>query len=115
GVMAIRHQRRTGNLAADADAEYGDCLVAQKTDHAGGHDPPELADRLWVDQPVDRLVSSNDAAEQDDEDDQHAREVLNPAKAIIERPGGWTAHKLEGDPQRDRRGGIADVVDRVGQ
>ena len=45
----------------------------------------------------------------------HAGQVLDPAEPVGERRGGLAPREHEGDPQRDGRGGIADVVDGVGE
>ena len=52
---------------------------------------------------------------QDQADDRHAGQVLHPAKAIGELVAGLPPREHKGDPERDGRGGIADVVNRIGQ
>ena len=116
GVIAIRDQGRAVDLAADPDAEHGDRLVADKADDAGRRRPPKLADRLRVDQAVDRLVAGNDGAEQDDEDDQDAGQILDPPVAV-----GEARARLAAAPARKaiHSGiavvGVANVVDGIGQ
>ena len=55
------------------------------------------------------------ALNEDDQDDDDAGQVLHPAEAIGEGLGRLAAGQHEGDPQRDGRRGIADVVDGVGE
>jgi transposase len=64
-VIAIRDQSRAVDLAAHSDAEHGHRFVANETDNASSQHPPKLANRVHVDQTVDRLVSGHDRAEQE--------------------------------------------------
>ena len=60
-------------------------------------------------------VSGEDGAEQDDGDDGDARQILGPSQPVGEAVAGFAPGQLEGDLERHRRDGIADVVDGVGQ
>ena len=115
GMIAVRDQGRAVDLAADADAKHRDCFVAEKADDAGGGEPAKMRHRLRMDQPVDRLVARHDRAEQDDENDNDAGEVFDPAEPIGECPGRLAPRQHEGDPERDCSRCVADIVDRVGE
>ena len=64
---------------------------------------------------VDRLISSDQGTQKNDQDDSKAREVLDPAVAIGEGLRRLPAGKHKGDPERYGRTGIGDVVDGVGE
>lgn len=103
------------DFPADADAEHSHRLVAEKADDAGGGEPAKMRHRLWVHQPVDRLIARHDRAEQDDENDNDTGEVFDPAEPIGECPGRLPPRQHEGDPQRDRSRCVTDIVDCVGK
>ena len=86
GVLPVGDQRRRADLLADADAEDRYRLVADEADDRRRHDPPEMRDRLRVDELPDRLVASHAGREEDEPDDDHAGEVFGPAVAIGEAP-----------------------------
>jgi hypothetical protein len=65
-MVAIRDQRRTVNLTANSDAEYGYGFVAQKADHASGSKPAEMQHRTRLEETVDGLVSGHQCTEQND-------------------------------------------------
>src|SRR3954447_16614425 len=115
GVIAVRDQRGALDLAADADAKHRDRLVAEETDEPGDRHPEQLRDGLWMDEAVDRLVPGNQGAEQDDKDDDDASQVLDFTVAIGERRRRLSARQHEGDPERDGRCRIPDIMDGVGQ
>ena len=81
-MVAVGDQRRALDFAADSDAEHGHGLVAEKADHPRRGDPAEKRDRPRVEQPIDRLPSGDDRAEQDDADDDDPGQVLDPAVAV---------------------------------
>ena len=72
-------------------------------------------DRLRMDEAVDRLVAGDDRAEQDDQHDEDAGQVLDPAIAIGKAPRRLAPRQHERDPKRDRGRRVANVVDGVGQ
>lgn len=71
--------------------------------------------RAWVDEVVDGLVAGDDRAQEDDKHDDDAGEVFDAAKSVVEHLGCRAAGQHEGNPERDGRGRIADIVDRVSQ
>lgn len=115
GMVTVGDERRALDLAADADAEHGDDLVADETEHPGRCHDAEHVDLLRVDQPVDRLVAGDQRAEQNQADDDHAGKVLDAAEAIGETRRRLAPGEGEGDPERDGGGRIADIVDGVGE
>ncbi len=114
-VVAVGDQRRAVDLATHADAEGRHGLVAEEADHAGCRHGGGQADGLRMDQALDRFVAGHERAEQDHGDDGHAGEVLDAPETVGELVAGFATGEQEGDPQRYRRGRIADVVDRVGE
>ena len=68
-----------------------------------------------MEEPVDRLISSHQCTQKNDQHDGEAGEVLDPAIAIGEGLRRLPAGKHEGDPERYGRTGIGDVVDGVGE
>ena len=63
-----------------------------------------MLDVARVDEPVDRLVAGDARADEDRRDDDEAGHAL-----------GAGAAQREGDAERDRGGGVAEVVDQVGE
>jgi hypothetical protein len=114
-MLAIRDQRSAVNLPADPDPEYGDRLVADKADDRGGGDRGEVSHRLRVEQAAEGFVAGDRGAEEDEGDDDHAGEILGTTIAIGKAPRRRPAGQQKCYPQRQRRGRIADVVDRVRQ
>src|SRR5215218_2772387 len=112
-VVAVRHKRRAPYLPADPDAEHGHRLVAQEPDHGRHGDGPQHPYGLRMDKPIDCLVSGNDGAEEDDEDDEYTSQVLDPPVAEGEAPAGAQTRQREGDPQGYGRGRVAEAVDGV--
>jgi hypothetical protein len=60
--------------------------------------------RMWVDETLDRLHECDDRADEDGEHDDEAGPALATHGA-----------EEEGEPQRDRGRGIAEVVDQIGK
>ena len=100
---------------ADPDAVDGHGLVAGEADQAGDQHPPEVVQRLRVEQPVDRLPGGNDRRQRDDGDDEQPGQVFGAAVAVGVAPGGRPAAEHERDPERDRGQGVGEVVDGVGE
>jgi hypothetical protein len=112
-MVAIGDQRRAVDLPSDADAKHRHGLVAQKADHAGGGKPAELYDLAGVDDAVDGLIACHQRARQNDQHDDEAGEVLDPAVTVGEGFSRLPPSEREGDPERNCRPGISNVVDRV--
>ena len=83
-VIAIGDQGRAVDLPADPDAEHGDDLIADKADKASQRQPAKVAYGLRVYQAMNGLVSGKDRTEQDDQDNQHSRQIFGAAEAIGE-------------------------------
>lgn len=66
-----------------------------------------------MNEPVDCLVSGHQRTEQNDQDDSHAGEVLDPAIAIGELLRGLPSSEREGNPERYGSPCVPDIVDRV--
>jgi diadenosine tetraphosphatase ApaH/serine/threonine PP2A family protein phosphatase len=79
-------------------------LVAEEADAAGGGEPPQMRQLLWIDEALDRLDECDAGAGEDREHDGDACQAL----------AAHTAEE-EGEAKRDRGGGVAEVVDQVGE
>jgi len=115
GVVAVRDQRRRPDLLADADAEDRHSLVPEKPDDGSRDDPANVLNRLRVQQAIERLPASDPRREGNHRDDEHAGQILGPAKAVGVPSGGGSTPQGEGDPEWDCGQRIREVVDRVGQ
>ena len=62
-MVAIGNQSRAINLTSDPNAEYRHGLVAQEANDACGGKPPELRNRLRIEEAVDSLVTRRSAAD----------------------------------------------------
>ena len=98
-MIASGDQRGAFNVAAHANARDGDDLVADKADDAGNGDPQQSRDRLQVNQAVDRLVSRDRGAKEDDLGDEDLGQVLHTAEAVGEGLTGLAPRQHEGDSQ----------------
>ena len=114
-MIAVSNQGGAVNLAPDPDAQHRHHLVADKTRNPGKHHPAERYNRLRVEQTLDRLVSGEQGAEQDDRHDQHPGNILNPTIAIGEGRVRFAPRQNEGHPQRNGGARIADIVDGIRQ
>src|SRR5215204_2209091 len=68
-----------------------------------------------MDEPVHGFIAGDEGAEENDEDDGDAREILDPAKTVGEGRGGLPSGQHKGDPERDRRRGIGEIMNRIGE
>ena len=84
-----------------------------KSHDAGQADQPEIADGSGVEQPLQRLPGDQQRAQRDHHHHEEAREVLGPAISIGVPAIGCPSPDDEGDPQRHRCQGVAEVVDGV--
>src|SRR6266446_2707167 len=114
-VIAVGDQGRAVDLAADPDAEDRAGLVAEKASGPRRRNRPKKGDRLRMNQAVHRLPARHDRAQQDDADNRHAGQILDPPESIGEARAWLTASKAKGDPERHRGHRIADIVDGVGK
>jgi hypothetical protein len=90
-------------------------LIAEKTDQTGSSYPRELGNLLQMDEPLGGLVTRNDGAEKDDENDEEPGDVLDAAQSIGESLGRLASCQIECDPQGYGRRGISDIVDGIGE
>jgi hypothetical protein len=70
---------------------------------------------LGVDEPLYGLVAGNESREQDDEHNDHPRQVFDPPVAEREASARAKARQREGDAQRHGGRRVAEVVDSVRQ
>ena len=77
-------------------------LIPEEADDPGSGQCPQVRQLLRVDEALDRLVERDTGADEDGGDDEQPRELL----------AAEAAHE-EGNPERDRRRGVAEVVDQV--
>src|SRR5215213_6688443 len=68
-----------------------------------------------MDEPVHGFIAGDEGAEENNEDDGDAREILDPAKTVGEGRRGLPAGQHKGDPERDRRRGIGEIMNRIGE
>src|SRR5262249_18998665 len=113
GVVAVRDQRGAVDLAADADAENRDRFVAKEADDRGGDHRPQVRDLLGMQEPRDALVSRDDGARENRDDNGYTGQILDaavPEREPLARP---LARKPERDREWDGGGGIAEIVDGI--
>jgi hypothetical protein len=103
-VVAVRCQRRAAQHPPRAGAHLGREPVAEEAHGARGGEGEQVAGRARMDESADRLHAGDAGGDEDGGDDEQAREALG-----ARRPQG------EGNRQRDRGGGVAEVVDEVGE
>ena len=90
GMVPVRDQRRAVESPACSRPDLGCELVAGEADHAGRCQPPEVRERVRVDEPEDRLDERHDRADEDRPDDG------DPGP-----PLAASAAQEEGHPERD--------------
>src|SRR5215207_496491 len=112
-VVAVGDEDGAADLPANPDAEYGHRLVADEPDHRGCRDGTDKFDGPRVDKPVYGLVARDNGAEQDDEHDYHASQILHPPVTERESAARPQAGKSERDPKRHGCSRVAEVVDSV--
>jgi len=88
-VVAVGDKCRAAEALAGAEADQGGDLVADESDRAGGGECAEVGERLWVDQPLDRLPERDAGADEDRRDNEVAGRLLAAGAA-----------QEEGDPER---------------
>ncbi len=114
-MVSVGHEGGRTDVAADPDAVPGHELVAREADDAGHQDRGDVGHHLRVDEPVDGLPAGDERREGDHDQHEEPREVLRASVAEGVAPGGRPRADDEGDPQRDGRQGIAEVVDGIGE
>jgi hypothetical protein len=103
-VGAVGDERRAVEAPAGPGADERGPPVAGEADGAGERQREEVLGLVRVQQAVDRLIAGDAGAGEDRQDDGEAGDAL-----------GLGASQREGDRQRDRGGGVAEVVDEIGE
>jgi hypothetical protein len=104
GVVAVGDEGGAVEATAGGGADAGGEGVAGPAEQAGGGEGDEVVDLLGVDQSPHRLDPGDAGGDEDRQDDEVAGAALGPLRA-----------QGEGDPERDRRRRVAEVVDQVGE
>lgn len=86
-------------LPADADPVARDGLVTQETDQPSSGDRPNVRNRSWVQQPVDRLVRGQSTGQGDHGDNEQASEVLGAAVSVGVALGWSAPRQAEGNQE----------------
>ena len=81
-MVAVRDECRAVDLSTNLDAEHSYRFVAKKSDQTGEGKPTQMQDDTGMEEPANSLVSRHQGAEQNDQDDGEAGEVLDPSMAI---------------------------------
>ena len=104
GVSTVGHERWTVEAIPGTQTDLGGQPVADETDRARRCKGQELVGPNGIEEPVDRLGAGYAGAHEDREYNSEPRPLLRPR-----RP------QREGDADRNRGCGIAEVVDQVGE
>lgn len=113
GVIAVRDESGTADLAPDVDPQYRDRLVPQKAEDGGRRKRPEVEHRPRMQEAVDCLIPGDQGADKDNEDDYRPCEVFYSAQPE------WVAFRrsapsqLKGDPQWNSGRRVTKIVDRI--
>src|SRR6266852_1860905 len=103
-VAAVCYQRRAIETPAGTRADLSGDLVPEESDDACSREPPQVRERVRVDEAQDRLDQRDDGAHEDRQDHSDPRPTLAAGAAEEERK-----------TKRNRRQGIAEVVDEIGE
>lgn len=114
-MVSVRNQGRTSNLFSHSDTKDRNPFIAQEADDGGDGDRPKMTHLLGMNQALDGLVSRNHRAGEDDENHEHARQILNAAVAEREALRRLQPRKQERYSKRNRSSGITEIVDGIGQ
>src|SRR5262245_39731979 len=105
------HSQFLSNL--EAQKRHG--FVPQKANHGSSHHRAEIRDGLGVEEPREGLIASHNGTAQDQTNDEDARQIFCTTQAIGEARRRWTSGEYKGHQERERRRGIAKVVDSISQ
>lgn len=114
-VVAVRDERSASNLLSHPYPEERDELIAEESNDRRGGDPTKMANRLWMQQPVDCLIECDGRARKDREYYSEPGQILDATKAVGEATRRSPLGKQERNTQRDRRGGVTKIVNRVSE
>src|SRR3990170_2906373 len=103
-VISVSDQRRARKSPSGPEPHLRGNLVPEEADDARERQRAEIRERLGVDEADDGLVERNTGGDEYREDDEEPRDPLGP-----KRP------KQKGDADWDRRCGVPEVVDEVGE
>lgn len=102
GVQAVGDEGSRPDLAADGDAVAGDEFVAREADEPGERDDPQMLDRVWVQQSLDRLVGGECGGGGDDQDDHDSGEAFGAAETVGVAASCGAPAEQERQPDRQR-------------
>ena len=114
-VVSVRDQRRAVDLLADANAEDGDSLVAEKADDRGRYHRAQIGYVLGMQKPLYALISRDDRARENREYDDEPCQILDAPIAESESLARLLAGEPKGNPERYRGRSILKIVNRVGK
>lgn len=103
-MKAIGHEREAVEFPPGPDSQDRRQLVSQEPDDARRREDGEVAERLGMEDPSDRLDQSHACTDEDRQDDRFP----GPPLAAF-------ATKKKGYPERNRSQCVAEVVDEVGK
>lgn len=103
-VVAVRDQRRAVEALPGPGADDRRDPVTDEADQTAGGQSEEMGWILWVDQAGYRLDACDAGGDEDRRNDEEAGHPL-----------GALGSKQEGEPHRDRRRGVAEVVNQVSE
>src|SRR5829696_5465704 len=112
-VVSVRDKGGAVYLPTHPDAKDGHGFVADEADQCSDRHRPQESYGLRVKEPLDSLVPCDYRTEDNDEYNDHARQVFHPTVAEREAPACTQAGEREGKPQRYGGCGITEVVDSV--
>ena len=104
GVVSVGHESRAVEPPARARPDHRGHEVAAEPDHSREGEREQLLGRLWIHEPLERLVAGDARADEDREN--HAEPCVSLRAFGAER---------ECDSEGDCRGGVAEVVNEVGE
>src|SRR6267142_5122285 len=109
-MIPICDERRAADVLAYLDAKQRDRLIAEKADDRGHYDDSKIGYRLGMDEADDRFIAYQERGQGHDKHNHHAGEVFKSAQAVGEPLAGSSSSQEKRHPQRERRGGIAEVM-----
>jgi hypothetical protein len=101
-VLAIGHKRSTAEAVASTKSYLRSDFVSDEPDHASQGKKPEMRQRTWVEQPLNRLTKRDKGADEDREHHSQTSPTF-PSRTS----------QIEGDSKRHRGKGISKVVDEI--
>jgi hypothetical protein len=115
GMEPVSDQGGRADLPADPDPVAGDQLVAREADHGGDSHRGQITHRVRMREPGHSRVGGQRGRRGNDQDDDHAGQVLGPAIPVGVAAGRRPPADDERDRQRHRGQRVGGVVQRVAQ